>query len=135
MSDANALPDLVIDEFQFSGPAGPWRANEQCWIAVVVRNRGQCESGVFLLKLQVRVQSQGKDETLTVGSEKVNSMQPQKTGSSPGTTTVSFGYKTAVYPWAQYTFTAIADHTNHIKEWDELNNSKTSIDQVVDMNR
>jgi hypothetical protein len=129
-----ALPDITIEKFQFSGPGGRWQPNQQYGVGVVLKNRGQCDSGVFFVQLDVRVQSQGKDETIKVGTKRVNSISPAK-GSSPGTFTASFNYRTANYPWAQYTFTATADSTGHIEEFDEGNNSKFSIDQVVDINR
>jgi hypothetical protein len=129
-----ALPDITIENFQFSGPGGRWRPNQQYGVGVVLKNRGQCDSGVFFVQLDVRVQSQGKDETIKVGTKRVNSISPAK-GSSAGTYTVSFNYRTADSPWAQYTFTATADSTGHIEEFDEGNNSKFSIDQVVDINR
>lgn len=129
-----ALPDITIDKFQFSGPGGRWVPNQQYGVGVVLKNRGQCDSGVFFVQLDVRVQSQGKDETIKVGTKKVNSISPAK-GSSAGTYAVAFDYRTANYPWAQYTFTARADSTGHIEEFDEGNNSKVSIDQVVDINR
>jgi hypothetical protein len=132
--NTQTLPDIIIEKFQFSGPGGPWRPNQQYGVAVVLKNRGQCQSGVFMVQLQVRVQSQAKVETLTVGTRKVNSIFPAKTGTA-GTAAASFNYTTAGHPWAQYTFTATADYTNHIEEFDEGNNSKTSIDQVVDINR
>jgi hypothetical protein len=53
-------------------------------------------------------------------------------GVSLGTTTVSLNYTTGNYTWAQYNFLAAADSTGHIKEWDELNNNKTGLDQIVD---
>ena len=99
-----------------------------------MKNTGQCQSGVFLLKLQVRIQSpqNGIDEIVDIGTKKINSIPPAKTGSSSGTTTASFSFTTADYAWAQYNFIATADSTGHIQEWDEANNEKTSLDQIVD---
>jgi hypothetical protein len=51
---------------------------------------------------------------------------------SPGTATVSFNYTRGNYTWAQYNFIATADATNHIQEWDELNNAKTGSDHIAD---
>jgi len=132
-----ALPDITIEKFEFSGPGGPWKAGQRYGISVVLKNIGQCDSGVFLVKLQARVQvpSESKDQTTTVGSKKVFSIPPRKTGASTGTSTASFSYATGNYQWAQYTFTATVDHTNHIEEFDEANNEKTSPDQTVDTMR
>jgi hypothetical protein len=132
--NTQALPDIIIEEFQFSGPGGRWRPSKRYGVSVVLKNRGQCDSGQFFVKLMVRVQSQGNDETMTVGTIKMNSIPPARTG-TPGRATAAFNYTTADYPWAMYTFTAVADSTNHIEEFDEGNNSKTSIDQTVDINR
>ena len=129
-----ALPDITIEEFKFAGPGGPWKPGQKYSIGAVVKNIGQCETGVFFVKLDVRVQvpSMRKDETLAVGTKKLYSIQPRKTGVSNGTYEVWFDYTTGNYQWAQYTFTAVADSTNHIEEFNEANNEKTSIDQVVD---
>lgn len=129
-----ALPDITIESFKFSGSAGTWQPSQKYRVGVVVKNIGQCETGVFLVKLSVRLQvpSIRNDETLPVGTKKVYSIQPRRTGVSEGTSEVWFDYVPGDYQWAQYTFTAVADSTNHIQEFDEANNEKTSTDQVVD---
>ena len=135
--DMLALPDISIEKFQYSGPAGAFKPSQQYSISVVLKNTGQCQTGEFLVTLQVRIQSpqNGVDDVVTIGQKKVNSIPPAKTGASTGTATVTFDYTTANYSWAQYNFTAIADSTQHIQEWDEANNEKTGIDQIVDTNR
>jgi hypothetical protein len=132
--DYPALPDIIVEKFQYSGPSGKFKPSQKYGIGVVLKNSGQCQSGVFLVKLQVLVQApqDGIKQVVTIGTKKVNSIQPCKTGVSPGTATVSFNYTTGNYTWAQYNFIATADSTGHIKEWDELNNGKTSSDQIVD---
>ena len=132
--DCSALPDIIVEKFQYSGPTGKLKASQQYGIGVVLKNTGQCESGAFYLKLQVRIQApqNGVDETVNIGTKRVNSIQPAKTGVSTGTTTVSFNHTTGNYTWAQYNYIATADSTNHIQEWDESNNDKTSLDRVVD---
>ena len=133
-SDRLALPDITIKEFKFSGPSGPWAPGQTVQVGVVLENIGQYETGIFLLKLDVRIQvpSIRKDETSTIKVKQIASIQPRKTGVSSGTYTASFNYTIGNYDWAQYTFTAVADYTSHIEEFDEANNEKTSIDQVVD---
>jgi hypothetical protein len=132
--DYPASPDLVVEKFEYSGPSGKFKPSQRYGIGVVLKNIGQFESGVFIVKLQVRVQAPQSriDRIVTIGSQKVKSIPPRKTGVSPGTKTVYFYYTTGNYVWAQYNFIATADATKHIKEWDELNNDKTSPDQVVD---
>jgi hypothetical protein len=132
--DYPALPDIIVEEIKYSGPPGKFKPSQQYSIGVVLKNTGQFESGVFMVKLQVRVQApqDGINQIFDIGSQKVYSIQPCKTGVSPGTKTVSFNYKTGSYTWAQYNFIATADSTNHIAEWDELNNEKTGADQIVD---
>jgi hypothetical protein len=132
--DYTALPDIIVEEFKYSGPSGKFKPSQRYSIGVVLKNTGQFESGVFMVKLQVRVQApqDGINQIFDIGSKKVYSIQPCKTGVSPGTKTVSFNYTTGSYTWAQYNFIATADSTNHITEWDELNNSKTGSDQIVD---
>lgn len=132
--DYSALPDLIIEKFQYSGPAGPFKPSQRYTIGVTLKNTGQFESGVFIVKLQVRVQAPQDrvDEIVDIGSKRVSSIQPCKTRVSPGTKTVTFQFTTGNYIWAQYNFIATADATNHIQEWDELNNSKTGIDQIAD---
>jgi len=129
-----ALPDLTIKEFRYSGPAGPFQPSQQYYVSVVVQNIGQCESGHFIVKLQVRVQapSDGYDEIVDIGSKRVKSIPPRMTGESNGEETVTFRYTTGSYAWAQYNFIATVDDTKHIEEWDERNNEKTGRDQVVD---
>jgi hypothetical protein len=129
-----ASPDLIVEKLQYSGPAGPFKPSQRYTIGVTLKNTGQFESGVFIVKLQVRVQAPQDrvDQVVDVGSKQVSSIQPCKTGVSPGTATVSFNYTTGNYVWAQYNFTATADATNHIQEWDERNNAKTGSDQIAD---
>lgn len=137
MSDRPALPDITIKEFKFLGPSGPWGPSKKYNIGVVVENVGQYETGDFYLTLNVRVQvpSIRKDEVSTIREKRVASIQPRKTGVSNGTSEVWFDYTTGNYEWAQYTFTAVADSTSHIEEFDEANNVKTSLDQTVDTYR
>ena len=132
--DYPALPDLIVERLQYSGPPGKLKPSQRYTIGVTLKNTGQFESGVFIAKLQVRVQAPQDrvDEVVDIGSKQVPSIQPCKTGVSPGTKTVYFQFTTGNYVWAQYNFTATADTTNHIKEWDELNNAKTGSDQIVD---
>jgi len=132
--DYPALPDLIVERLQYSGPPGKLKPSQRYTIGVTLKNTGQFESGVFIAKLQVRVQAPQDrvDEVVDIGSKQVPSIQPCKTGVSPGTKTVYFQFTTGNYVWAQYNFTATADATNHIQEWDEQNNAKTGSDQVVD---
>ena len=132
--DCPALPDITVEKFQYSGPSGKLKPSQEYGIGVVLKNTGQCESGAFYVKLQVRIQApqDSVDETVNIGTKRVNSIQPAKTGVSTGTTTVSFNHTTGNYIWAQYNYIVTADSTNHIQEWDESNNDKTSLDRVVD---
>jgi hypothetical protein len=130
-----ALPDIMVEKIELRGPGGPLRSGQKCSVGVLLRNIGQCETGVFFLELRARVQVPGMmDDTQTVGVKKVYSIAPRKTG-TPGTFTVSFPYTLGNYDWAQYNFTAVADSTNHITEFDEKNNEKYGPDEVVDMLR
>lgn len=132
--DYPALPDIIVEKFQYFGPPGKFKPSKQYSISVVLKNVGQCQSGIFVVKLQVKVQApqDGINRIETIGTKQVSSIQPCKTGVSPGTATVSFNYTTGNYTWAQYNFIATVDSTNHINEWDELNNSKTGSDQIAD---
>jgi hypothetical protein len=131
-----ALPDIIVKKVELQGPGGPLKSGQKCGVSVHLRNIGQCETGVFLVELRARVQvpSSNKDETQTVGTKKVYSIAPRKSG-TPGTFTVSFPYTLGSYQWAQYNFTAVADSTNHITEFDEANNEQYGPDVVVDMLR
>lgn len=125
-----ALPDITIKKFKFSGPSGSWVPGQTYQISVVLENIGQYETGAFLLKLNVRIQTPAS-QTLTVGTKQIPSIQPRKTG-VPGTYTALFNYTLGNYDWAQYTFSAEADYTGHIEEFNESNNTKTSIDLTVE---
>ena len=129
-----ALPDLIVEKIDITGPPGPWKPNQKYSIKVLLKNIGQFDSGAFLVNLNVRLQvtSQNKNEITTIGSKKVFSIPPRKTGVSQGTSIAMFNYTTGNYNWARYTFTTVADHTNHIEEFDEANNEKTSADMTVD---
>lgn len=132
--DYPALPDLIVEKLQYSGPPGKLKPSQRYMVGVTLKNAGQFESGVFMVKLQVRIQTPQDrvNEIVDIGLKKVYSIKPCKTGISPGTKTVYFQFTTGNYVWAQYNFTATADATNHIQEWDEQNNAKTGSDQVVD---
>ncbi|MEA3369324.1 MAG: CARDB domain-containing protein [Candidatus Ratteibacteria bacterium] len=129
-SNRLALPDITIKEFRFSGTSGPWVSGRTYQVRVVLENIGQYETGAFLLKLNVRIQTPAS-QTLTVGTKRIPSIQPRKTG-VPGTYTATFNYTLGNYNWAQYTFSAEADSTGHIEEFDEGNNTKFSIDLTVE---
>lgn len=131
-----ALPDIMVEKIELQGPSGPLKPGQKYSVVVRLRNIGQCETGVFLVQLQVRVQvpSMRKDDTQTVGAKKVYSIPPSKTGSA-GSSTVSFQYTLGNYDWAQYNFTAVADYTNHIREFDEANNEQYGRDEVADAHR
>jgi hypothetical protein len=128
---ALAAPDLIVKEIRVDAPAAKLQPNQQWQVHVVVQNIGQWESGVFLVRLSVRKQIPASS-TDVVGTGRVQSVQPRKTGVSTGTQTVSFNYTTGNHAWAQYTFTAVADCTGHIREFDEANNELVSTDYVVD---
>jgi hypothetical protein len=132
--EAMAAPDLIVKEIEIEGPAGPWQARTKYSIAVVLQNIGQWESGAFMTRLSVRTQvpGEGKDETEELATGRVGSIPPRKTGLSTGTGRISFEFTTGDYVWAQYTFTAEADSTGHISEFDEANNELVSADMVVD---
>ncbi|MBW1858783.1 MAG: hypothetical protein JRI70_01595 [Deltaproteobacteria bacterium] len=133
MCTTSALPDIMVKKIELRGPSGPLKPGQKCNVNVHLRNIGQCETGVFFLELRARVQvpSIRKDDTETVGAKKVYSIAPRKAG-SPGTSTVSFSYTLGNYQWAQYNFTAVADSTNHITEFNEANNEKYGRDEVAD---
>jgi len=134
---ALAAPDLTVVKFEFGGPIGPWRSGQRVQIGVVVQNVGQWESGVFMTRLVVRTQvpQSRLDATTVVGDKRTESLPARRTGVATGSTTVWFDFTTAPDDWAQYTFTATVDSTEHIREFDEANNESTSIDQIVDMAR
>jgi hypothetical protein len=128
---ALAAPDLIVQEIRVDAPGPRLQPNQRWRIGVVLQNVGQWESGVFLTRLDVRVQVPAQTVS-TVGTGRLQSIQPRKTGVSPGTQTVWFNYTTGDHRWAQYTFTAVADCTGHIQEFDEGNNELVSSDYVVD---
>jgi hypothetical protein len=128
---ALAAPDLIVKEIRVDAPAAKLQPNQQWQVHVVVQNIGQWESGVFLVRLSVRKQIPASS-TDVVGTGRVQSVQPRKTGVSTGTQAVTFNYTTGNHAWAQYTFTALADSTSHIQEFDEANNELVSRDYVVD---
>ena len=55
--DYPALPDLIIEKLQYSGPPGKLKPSQRYMIGVILKNTGQFESGVFMVKLQVRIQA------------------------------------------------------------------------------
>jgi hypothetical protein len=135
MCTTTALPDIMVKKVGLQGPGGPLKAGQKCSVNVELRNIGQCETGVFFVELRARVQVPGiMDDTQAVGVKKVYSIAPRKTG-TPGKFTVSFPYTLGNYEWAQYNFTAVADSTKHITEFDENNNEKYGPDVEVDMLR
>ncbi|MBN1788538.1 MAG: hypothetical protein JW806_09130 [Sedimentisphaerales bacterium] len=132
-----ALPDIIIENIRLTGPSGALKPSQPYDVIVGLKNVGQCQTGIFLVTLKVRVQApqDSVDQTITLETKQVASIQPCKTGSSTGTAEVLFNYATGSYRWAQYNFTATVDSSSHIEEWDELNNEKTSSDQIVDTMR
>ena len=70
--DFPALPDITVEKFQYSGPPGKFKPSQQYGIGVVLKNSGQCQSGVFFLKLQVRVQApqDGVNQIDTIGTKR-----------------------------------------------------------------
>jgi hypothetical protein len=68
--DYPASPDLIVEKLQYSDPPGKFKPSQRYTIGVTLKNTGQFESGVFIVKLQVRVQApqDGIDEFVDIGS-------------------------------------------------------------------
>ncbi|ATX82990.1 CARDB protein [Mariprofundus ferrinatatus] len=91
-------------------------------VPVIVVNRGQCDTGIFSVKAEMRVQAQGVDKVVQLGSKSIHSLPPCRSkGCGEAKESVRFDF-TPQYNHALYSFTIEADATHSIDEFNEDNN-------------
>jgi len=91
-------------------------------VPVIVVNRGQCDTGIFSVKAEMRVQAQGVDKVVQLGSKSIRSLPPCRSKScNEAKESISFDF-TPEYNHALYSFTIEADATHSIDEFNEDNN-------------
>ena len=122
--EGRPLPDLEVEGLTVYGSGQPGQEHE---IAVTVANTGQCDSGVFAVRLEVLIQVPAKDiyETKEVGIKPVKSLKTCSTASCTDTSeTVYFKYTILNENNAYYDFTVEVDPYGDVEEFNEKNNKR-----------
>ena len=122
------LPDIEI--LHGSGMSGSAVLNSSGGIdvvqpfsfSVVVINRGQCATGIFSIKAEMRVQASGVDKVVQLSSKGAPSLKPCRTSNcSDSRHSVRFEF-TPKHNHGYYDFTIEADASHSINEFNEENN-------------
>ena len=126
-ANALALPDIFLEKVFVEGypTAQGARPNQNYQIAALVENRGQCETGPFIMRICASIQdlTAGSTEIKVLCNQLVQSIQPTRER-TPSFIRVSVNFHTppTIYS-GYYKFFGIADPDNKVNEFNESNNS------------
>jgi len=124
LPDIEVLPNIGMYGSSTLNAAGNFEVVIPFYISVGIINRGQCATGRFTIKVEMRVQAQGVDKVVQLGPKGVASLQPCRSRSCRDTgerKSVRFEF-TPEYNHAIYQFTVEADASHSINEFNEENN-------------
>lgn len=131
--NAPALPDIFLEKvFVDSAPNLPAQGakpNQNFSIVAILKNQGQCETGLFKVRIIAEIEdlTARSMETRILGDLPVQSIQPLR-GRKDDYTRVSILFHTPgdIYS-GYYKFYAIADPDNKVAEFDEDDNSTQNL--------
>jgi hypothetical protein len=129
--NAPALPDIFLEKVfvDSSLPTQGAKPNQSFTIAVILINQGQCETGMFKVRVLADIEDTEarKSETLILAELPVQSIQPQR-GRKDDYVRVNVVFQTPVDIFSgYYRFYAIADPDNKVLEFDKDDNSTQSL--------
>lgn len=128
--DGTPLPDLVITNVSVSGNGYPGAPHS---INVTVQNRGQCDSGIFSVRVEVleQVPATGIYQTREVGHKGFPSLKPCRSEHySEAEHSASFDYTLRPDYHAYYDFSVEVDDTHSVEEFNEDNNALSRIESI-----
>jgi hypothetical protein len=122
-----ALPDIFLERVfvDSSLPSQGAKPNQNFTIAAILMNQGQCETGMFKVRILVDIEDTEarRSETRILGDLPVQSIQPQR-GRKSDYVRVNVVFQTPIEIYSgYYRFYAIADPDNKVLEFDEDDNS------------
>ena len=129
--NAPALPDIFLEQVfvDSSLPTQGAKPNQNFTIATILMNQGQCETGMFKVRVFADIEDTeaGKSETRILGDLTVQSIQPQR-GRKSEYVRVNVVFQTPVDIYSgYYRFYAVADPDNKVLEFDEDDNSTQTL--------
>jgi hypothetical protein len=122
-----ALPDIFLEGIEVTGdvPTKDALPNQNFQVTALVENRGQCETGPFIMRIHAVIEdlTAGTKETQVLCDQLVQSIQPTRQR-HPEYIHVQCRFQTPgdIYS-GHYRFFGIADPENKINEFNEENNS------------
>jgi hypothetical protein len=117
--EGTPLPDIEAKNLKIEGSGKP---GESHTIIVSVVNRGQCATGIFSIKAAMRIQAQGIDKVVQLGTKGAPSLKPCKSETcSEASHSLVFTF-IPQYNHAFYDVTVDVDAGNNVSEYRENNN-------------
>ncbi|MES0370817.1 MAG: CARDB domain-containing protein [Mariprofundaceae bacterium] len=122
LPDIEMLPDIRMRGSSVPDGADGLEVILPFSISVIVVNRGQCDTGRFSIKANMRIQAPGVDKVVQLGSKGAPSLKSCRTSNCGDSTHgVRFDF-TPQYNHGYYNFTVEADASHSINEFNEENN-------------
>jgi len=113
------LPDIEAKNLRIEGSRKP---GESHTITIDIVNRGQCATGAFSIKATMRIQAQGIDKVVQLGTKGAPSLKPCKSETcSEASYSLVFTF-IPQYNHAFYDVTVDVDAGNNVSEFRENNN-------------
>jgi hypothetical protein len=113
------LPDIEAKNLRIEGSRKP---GESHTITVDIVNGGQCATGKFSIKATMRIQAQGIDKVVQLGTKGAPSLKPCKNETCSGASVSLVFTFTPQYNHAFYDVTVDVDAGNNVSEFREDNN-------------
>jgi hypothetical protein len=122
--NAPAMPDIVLVSVEIFNPEKKYAPGKTYPVTAIIENRGQCETGCFRVQISVQVQDMdaNRTEERVILNQVVQSIQPIR-DRNPAHIEVPTYYTLGGNYNTTYTFWAVADPEDHVKEFVENNNS------------
>lgn len=129
--NAPALPDIFLEKVFVDSflPTQGAKPSQNFTIAVILMNQGQCETGMFKVRVLADIEDTEarKSETRILADLPVQSIQPQR-GRKDDYVRVNVVFQTPADIYSgYYRFYAIADPDNKVLEFDEDDNSTQNL--------
>ena len=129
--NAPARPDIFLEQVFIDSflPTQGAKPGQNFTIAVVLMNQGQCETGMFKVRVFADIEDTEarKSETRILGDLPVQSIQPQR-GRKNDYVRVNVVFQTPADIYSgYYRFYAIADPDNKVLDFDEDDNSTQTL--------
>lgn len=119
--EGNPLPDISVDPID-GGKIGYNAPGSVLTVSLGIKNTGQCETGVFKVRVKVRTHYQGTTES-EWKYYTIQSIPPER-GNGEGGYTINHQFQTINADNVEYDFIVEADYDEQINEFREDNNKR-----------